>query len=133
MMRSGSSGFLDRLYAGALFAQVRYGGPADALWRMAAIDAFDLTGPLNVAADVTGTLTAPNVRGTLAGDDLRFRSSLTGTDIQKIRARGTFAGSTLRLTSFAGSARNGGRVSGSGTIDIGGLTEHGPRAIPFDR
>ena len=124
MSRSG--GLLDRIYGGSLFAQVRYGGPADALWRMAAIDAFDLTGPLNVAADVTGTLTAPNVRGTLAGDDLRFRSSLTGTDIQKIRARGTFAGSTLRLTSFAGSARNGGRVSGSGTIDIGGLTEHGP-------
>ena len=117
---------MERLNRGALFAQLRYGGPAESLWRLAALDAFDLTGPLDVAADVTGTLANPSVRGSLSGDNLRFRSSLTGTDVRNIRARGSFAGSRLLLSSFAGEARNGGRVSGSGTIDIGGLDQHGP-------
>lgn len=119
-------GLMERLNRGALFAQLRYDGPADALWRLAAIEGFDLTGPLDVAADVTGTLADPNVRGSLASDDLRFRSSLTGTDVRAIRARGSFSGSRLRLESFAGTARNGGRVSGSGVIDISGLDQHGP-------
>ncbi len=119
-------GLMDRLYQGSLFAQLRYGGPADALWRLAAIDAFDLTGPLEIAADVKGTLADPSVRGTVAGDTLRFRSSLTGTDIGNVRARGSFSGSQLLLSSFAGTAGNGGKVSGSGTIDIGGLDQHGP-------
>ncbi|AZI36776.1 hypothetical protein NT2_05_03740 [Caenibius tardaugens NBRC 16725] len=120
-------GLMERLNRGALFAQLRYDGPADALWRLAAIDGFDLTGPLDVAADVTGSLADPNVRGSLAGDALQFRSSLTGTDVRNIRARGTFSGSRLQLTSFAGTARNGGKVSGSGMIDIGGLDQGGPQ------
>jgi len=119
-------GLMERLNRGALFAQLRYGGPADALWRLAAIEGFDLTGPLDVAADVTGTLADPNVRGSLASDALRFRSSLTGTDVRDIRARGSFSGSRLRLESFAGTARNGGKVSGSGVIDLSGLDQHGP-------
>ncbi|MDD3799297.1 MAG: translocation/assembly module TamB domain-containing protein, partial [Novosphingobium sp.] len=100
---------------------------ADAVWRLAAIEGFDLTGPIDVAADFTGKLADPNVRGSLASDALRFRSSITGTDIRKIRARGNFTGSRLRLTSFAGEARNGGKVSGSGTIDLAGLDERGPQ------
>ncbi|OCC25221.1 hypothetical protein MB02_00590 [Croceicoccus estronivorus] len=120
-------GMMERLNQGALFAQLRYAGPADAVWRLAAIDGFDLTGPVDLAADFTGSLADPDVRGSLASDSLRFRSSITGTDVRKIRARGSFSGSRLRLTSFAGEASNGGKVSGSGMIDIGGLDEHGPQ------
>ncbi|WP_336985876.1 translocation/assembly module TamB domain-containing protein [Altererythrobacter aquiaggeris] len=118
---------IDRLDAGNLFAQLRYAGPADALWRLAAIGAFDLTGPVNVAADIRGTLRSPSVRGSLASNNLRLQSSLSGTDISKIRARGTFAGSVLRLTGFSGQAPNGGKVSGSGTVDLAGLGPRGPK------
>src|SRR5690606_5936670 len=45
-----TGGLTDRLYAGDLFAQLRFEGPADALWRLAAIDLIDLTGTLRVAA-----------------------------------------------------------------------------------
>ena len=124
--RSGS--LTERLYAGDLFAQLRYTGPAAALWRLAAIDLIDVTGPLVVAADVRGSLGAPRVRGSMSGDDLRVRSALTGTDVTGVRARGRFDGSRFNLTSFAGTAPNGGRVSGSGFVDLGGITaQRGPR------
>ncbi|MCB2050078.1 MAG: translocation/assembly module TamB domain-containing protein [Novosphingobium sp.] len=119
----------DRLSAGALFAQMRYSGPVDALWRLAAIDAFDLTGTIDVAADASGSLIDPKVRGSLGGDAMRMRSALTGTDVKDISARGSFAGSTLRLTSFAGTpAKGGGSISGSGVVDLSAMRPgYGPR------
>jgi translocation and assembly module TamB len=117
----------DRLRAGDLFAQLRYNGPADALWRLAAVDAFDLTGPLSVAADISGSLADPRVRGSLASNDLRLRSSLSGTDLTNVTARGTFSGSRLRLTSFRGSTPNGGTVSGSGTVVLEDLGAKSPQ------
>lgn len=120
MLPAGGALF-DRLRDGDLFAQLRYDGPADALWRLAALDTLDLTGTLRVAADATGTLRNPQVRGTLSGDALRVQSVLTGTDLRRVRARGRFSGSRLQLTSFAGRAPNGGTVTGSGTIDLSNL------------
>lgn len=116
-----SGALFDRLSAGNLLAQLRYTGPAESLWRLAAIDTFDITGALNAAADVSGTLANPQVRGSLAGDDLRVQSALVGTDLQHVKARGSFTGSQLQLTSFAGQTANGGSVVGSGTIDLSGL------------
>lgn len=118
-----SGALYDRLQTGDLFAQLRYQGPAAALWRLAAIDAFDLTGPVSVAANATGSLADPQVRGSVASNDLRVRSGLSGTDVRDVTARGTFSGSRLRLTRFAGSTGNGGRVSGSGTVDLARLGE----------
>jgi translocation and assembly module TamB len=117
----------DRLRAGDLFAQLRYNGPADALWRLAAVDAFDLTGPIAIGADITGTLATPHVRGTLAGDTLRLQSSLSGTDLRNVAARGTFSGSRLTLTSFRGVTANGGSVVGSGTVVLEDLGKRGPQ------
>jgi translocation and assembly module TamB len=110
-----------RLQDGDLFAQLRYDGPADALWRLAALDTLDLTGTLRVAADARGSLRNPQVRGTLAGDALRVQSVLTGTDLRQVRARGRFSGSRLELTSFGGQAPNGGSVTGSGAVDLSNL------------
>lgn len=121
-----SGGLMDRLSAGDLFAQLRYNGPAEGLWRLAAIDVFDVTGAIRVAADVRGTLANPQVRGSLGGDDLRVQSALTGTDVRNVRMRGSFAGSRLQLTSFAGTIGDDGRVSGSGTVDIANLATRGP-------
>jgi translocation and assembly module TamB len=76
-----SGGLFDRLQAGAMLAQLRYKGPASALWRLAALEAFDITGELSVAANARGTLRNPVVRGSLGGDSLRVQSALTGTNI----------------------------------------------------
>jgi len=123
-----SGALIDRLYTGNLIAQFRFNGAAETLWRLAAIDLLDMTGGVSVAANVRGTLRDPQVRGSLAGDDLRIRSGLTGTDITGVEARGTFTGSRLAITRFAGTAPNGGRVSGSGFVDLSGISaERGPQ------
>ena len=112
---------VSRLQAGNLLAQLRYKGPAAALWRLVAVDAIDFTGPTAVAADITGTISDPVFRGSLASDNLRVRSGLSGTDVRDVSVRGNFSGSRLRLTRFAGTAVNGGAVSGSGFIDLANL------------
>ncbi|MCA1662252.1 MAG: translocation/assembly module TamB domain-containing protein, partial [Novosphingobium sp.] len=115
-----------RLRAGSLFAQLRYSGPADALWRLVAVEIIDLTGPLAVAADVTGTLDAPRVRGSLASDNLRVQSGVSGTDLRQVRARGSFDGSRLQLSSIRATTKAGGSVIGAGTIDLSNLGTRGP-------
>lgn len=115
----------ERLYAGQLAAQLRYSGPADALWRLSAVEVFDLTGTLGARADVTGTLNNPLLRGTIASNDLRIQSTLTGTDVRKLSVVGTFTDSRLDLARFSGVTPNGGRVSGSGTIDLSNIATRG--------
>ncbi|WP_374409144.1 translocation/assembly module TamB domain-containing protein [Pelagerythrobacter sp.] len=117
----------DRLRAGSLAAQLRYSGPADALWRLAGIDTFDLTGPMRLSANVTGTLAEPQVRGSMASDDLRVQSGLSGTDIAGVSVRGDFSGSRLRLTRFSGTTPNGGTVTGSGMVTLRDLGQRGPQ------
>jgi translocation and assembly module TamB len=114
-------GLVERLNAGDLFAQLRYQGPADALWRLTGLELIDVTGPLQMAADVRGSLRQPTVVGSLAGDALRLQSGITGTDLRNLHTRGRFSGSRLELTSFAGTAPNGGQVSGSGFVDLANL------------
>lgn len=121
-----SGALMDRLRAGSLFAQLRYDGPADAIWRLVALEAFDLTGPVAVAADVTGTIDDPRIGGSLASDNLRLQSAITGTDLSGIAARGRFSGSRLDLVSMTGRASNGGTVTASGTVDFTNLGERPP-------
>jgi translocation and assembly module TamB len=116
---------LDRLRAGQLRAQVRYGGPADALWRLLSVSVLDLTGPVGLAVDVVGTIDNPVLTGAVASNDLRVQSSITGTDIRGIKAGGSFRDSRLSLASFSGTTPNGGKVSGSGTIDLSNLATKG--------
>lgn len=112
-----------RLRAGRLDGQLRYVGTAESLWRLAAVEAFDLTGQVAIAANASGSLASPSVRGRVSSDDLRVRSSLSGTDIRDVTVRGRFLGSRLQLTRFAGSTENGGTVKGSGIVDLEGLGE----------
>ena len=122
--RGGALG--ERLSAGSLFAQLRFDGPAEALWRLTGVEAFDLTGPVAVAADVTGSIARPQVRGSVASTNMRVQSALSGTDLRNVKARGRFTGSRLFLSSFSGTTKGGGSVSGSGSIDLSGLATRGP-------
>ncbi|TAD76278.1 MAG: DUF490 domain-containing protein [Sphingomonadales bacterium] len=107
-----------RLMRGRLDARLAFNGAAETLWRLAAVEAFDLAGPVRIAARATGTLADPRITGALATDDLTVQSGLTGTRITGVTARGRFAGSRLELVRFAGATPGGGTVSGSGTIDL---------------
>ena len=118
----GDGALTDRLRRGRLDARLVYDGAAETLWRLAAVEAFDLSGPVKVAARATGTLADPRITGTVASDDLTVASGLTGTRITTVSARGRFAGSQLSLTRFAGSTPGGGTITGSGTIGFDGIS-----------
>ncbi len=125
----GSGGALaSRIMNGRLNAGFAYNGSASSLWRLAAIEAFDLTGPVSITAEASRTLSNPRITGNVASDDLRLQSAISGTDIDDVTVRGRFAGSQLQLTRFAGSTSGGGKVSGSGTVDFAAMSgTRGPR------
>lgn len=112
----------DRLLRGQLDGRLAFEGAAETLWRLAAVEAFDLSGPVRIGARATGTLAAPRITGTVASDDMKVESALIGTQITGVNARGRFVGSRLELLRFAGVTGGGGTVSGSGTVDLAGMS-----------
>jgi translocation and assembly module TamB len=116
--RSGNIG--DRLAAAPLFAQLRYNGPADTLWRLTGVELIDVSGPVAVGADARGTLMSPQIRGSLRTERARIESAVTGMVIGDVRASGRFGGSKLVLDSFAGTTKRGGAVTGRATFDLAG-------------
>ena len=116
----GRGDIVERLSNAGLFAQVRYDGPADTLWRMTRVELFDLTGPVAIAADVGGSIAQPQIRGVVRSDGGRISSAVTGTVLTNVHAAGRFAGSQLQVTALTADAGRGGHVSGSGAFDFAG-------------
>lgn len=108
----------ERLLAGRLFAQLRYGGPADTLWRLFGIETIDLSGPVAIGADINGTAANPLIRGTLQSKQARLESAVTGTVISNIAATGRFDGAKLLIDNLSGTTRGGGTVSGRASFDL---------------
>jgi translocation and assembly module TamB len=113
-----SDPWAERLLASPLVAQLRFNGPAGALWPLTGIEAFDIRGPVAISADLGGRLGEPTVQGVVRSEDLRLESTLLGTVVDNIKLDSRFAGSRLEFTGFEGTTGESGRVSGSGYIDL---------------
>ena len=114
----GGGDLVTRLRSAPLFAQIRYNGPADTLWRLTGVELFDLSGPAQIAADARGTLADPRIQGRVATNGARLESAVTGTVLTGVQASGRFGGSRLVIDSFAADAGKGGRVTGTGAFDF---------------
>jgi translocation and assembly module TamB len=110
---------LSRLIHAPLFAQIRYGGAADTLWRLIGVETIDLSGPLSVSADIGGTPADPRISGRLSTDGMRIESAVTGTVIDGVKASGSFDGSRLVIDQMTGHAGSGGSITGRGSFDFG--------------
>lgn len=110
---------VSRLVKAPLFAQLRYSGPGDTLWRLIGVETIDLSGPLSVAADIHGTPENPQISGRLSSNGARIESAVTGTVIDGIKASGSFNGSQLILDRISGRAGAGGSITGHGTFTFG--------------
>ena len=126
----GGGSVADRLLAAPLFAQLRYNGPIDTIWRLSGIETIDLSGPVAIGADIGGTLHDPVIRGSLATSAARIESATTGTVIEGIHAHGRFDGSRLLIDQFAGSTKDNGSLTGHANFDFRGRARprHGYRA-----
>ena len=110
--------FAAELMTGALFAEARFDGAVESLWRLTGIETFDLTGPVRISADARGTLANPRIAGVVRSRGGRLASALTGTVVTDIDAAGRFDGSALVLTRATGKTRGGGRVTATGRFDL---------------
>lgn len=114
----GQGDLATRLSRAGLFGQLRYSGPADTLWRLTGVELFDLSGPVAIGADVSGTIDDPVIRGVVQATGARIESATTGTVLTNVQASGRFGGSRLVIDRFAADAGKGGRVSGTGGFDF---------------
>lgn len=108
---------IERLQASPLFAQLRYNGSADSLWRLTGVQGIDVSGPVAIGADVTGRLSNPTIRGSVRTAGLRLEGATSGTVLTNVRGDGSFDGSRLVIPAFTGNAGKG-TVSGRATFDL---------------
>jgi translocation and assembly module TamB len=112
----GPGSVMTALMNAPLFAQLRYQGPADTLWRLSGIEVFDLTGPVAIGADIRGTWSNPTIGGALKTDSARLESPVTGTVIDHLAAQGRFAGPRLVFSRLSGQTSGSGSIAGSGSV-----------------
>ena len=111
---------LAELLSAPMFAQLRYSGPADTLWRLSGSEVLDLSGPLAVGADISGSFAAPVIRGSLRTRNGRLESPVTGMVIDQLASQARFSGPQLIFTQLAGRTSGGGSISGNGSVTFAG-------------
>lgn len=112
----GSGPLVAELMNAPLFAQLRYAGPADTLWRLTGSEVLDMSGPLAVGADITGRLADPQIRGSLRTQNARLESQVTGMVITNVNSEAHFAGPQLIFKQISGATPGGGSISGNGAV-----------------
>jgi len=116
----GNGPLMAELLNAPLFAQIRYAGPADTLWRLTGSEVIDMSGPLAVGADIGGRLADPVIRGSLRTQNARLESQVTGMVIDHVAADAHFSGPQLLFSQITGQTTGGGSVSGNGSVTFSG-------------
>ncbi|MGE4432312.1 MAG: translocation/assembly module TamB domain-containing protein [Sphingobium sp.] len=113
----GSGNWSTRLMAAPLSGGVRYNGPADVLFSLAALADQSLKGPIGLAADFGGRLSAPQLTGVVRANKLTYENAAYGTKLTDMQVRGTFTNDRLQVESLTARAGNG-TVSASGFVSL---------------
>jgi translocation and assembly module TamB len=116
----GNGPLIAELMNAPLFAQLRYSGPADTLWRLTGSEVIDMTGPIAVGADIGGRLEDPVIHGSLKTDSGRLESQVTGMVIDHVATQAHFSGPQLIFSQITGQTTGGGTISGSGSVTFSG-------------
>ncbi len=116
----GTGPLVAELMNAPLFAQLRYVGPADTLWRLSGTEVIDLSGPLAVGADIGGRLADPVIRGSLKTQNARMESAVTGMVIDQLSSQARFSGPQLIFSQISGRTSGGGALTGNGSVTFSG-------------
>ncbi len=108
----------DQIWQAPLAGGMRFSGPVELLWAMSGLKGQELTGPLNVTADMSGTLSQPQLRGAVSASGVEYENTSFGTRIRNLALDARFNGSRLQLVSLGGTTPGGGKVSASGYADL---------------
>jgi translocation and assembly module TamB len=107
----------EKLMAAPLSGGIRYAGPADVLFSFAGQADQQLTGPIAVAADMSGRLNAPRLNGLIRANALTYENETFGTRVTQMKLDGRFTNDQLELRDFSGRAGDG-TVQASGTVGL---------------
>ncbi len=113
----GTADWTTRLLAAPLSGGIRYNGPADTLFSLAALSDQSLTGNIGVAADFSGRVQAPQLTGVVRANDLVYENDVYGTRLTNLRVRGVFTNDQLEVTELTAKAGNG-TISGKGFVSL---------------
>ncbi len=113
----GGASWTERLLAAPLSGGIRYNGPADTLFSLAALADQSLTGNIGVAADFSGRVQTPRLTGVVRANDLIYENDVYGTRLTKLRVRGIFTNDQLEVTELTANAGSG-TVSGKGVVNL---------------
>lgn len=114
---AGETPLAERLAVASVAGQLRYAGPAQDFWGLTGLTALDVRGPVQVAADLSGTLGDPRVAGRLRASGGRVEAPLLGAVATDVAADARFTASRLEFTRFSGTSGKG-RIMGTGSIDL---------------
>lgn len=118
MSPSDERAWTDQLWSAPLAGGMRFNGPVELLWAMSGLKGQELSGTLDVAADMSGTLAQPQVRGAVRTSDMAYENIAFGTRVQNLALDARFGGSRLQLVSLTGTTPGGGKLSASGYADL---------------
>jgi translocation and assembly module TamB len=113
----GAGSWTTRLLAAPLSGGLRYNGPADTLFSLAALPDQSLAGAIGVAADFTGRVQQPQLTGIVRANNLVYENEQYGTRLTNMRVRGSFTGDRLEVEQLTATAGNG-TISGSGFVSL---------------
>ena len=113
----GMADWTTRLLAAPLSGGIRYNGPADTLFSLAALSDQSLTGNIGVAADFSGLVRSPRLTGVVRANDLVYENDVYGTRLTNLRVRGVFTNDQLEVTELSAKAGNG-TITGKGFVSL---------------
>ncbi len=113
----GAGSWTTRLLDAPLAGGIRYNGPADVLFSLAALSGQSLSGPIGVAADFSGRVSAPQLTGLVRANTLTYRNETYGTRLTEMAIDGRFTSSAFQLNRLTAKAGDG-TVQASGRIDL---------------
>jgi translocation and assembly module TamB len=114
---AGSGSWSTRLMQGPLSGGIRYNGPSGVLFSFAGLAEQQLSGPIAVAADFGGTVSAPRVNGLIRADNLTYDNETYGTRLSQMRVAARFNNDRLELTDLSARAGDG-TVQAQGQIGL---------------
>jgi translocation and assembly module TamB len=104
----GSGGsWASRLMAAPLSGGIRYNGPSGVLFSLAGLAEQQLSGPIVVAADFAGRVSAPQLNGVIRADALTYDNETYGTRLSNMAIRARFTNDRLQLDSMTAKAGDG--------------------------
>jgi translocation and assembly module TamB len=113
----GAGSWSTRLMQAPLSGGIRYNGPSAVLFSLAALPNQQLNGPIAVAADFSGRVSAPRLNGLIRADNLTYDNEAFGTRLSQMKIAARFNNDRLELTNLSARAGDG-TVQAQGSVGL---------------